>query len=311
MRSFTNRDGELILSWTVIDREIRRRLETGQSKIVFAEKESTFRLDPTRDEFEQFSTTLWDVPKRGSWGVHQPTYRGNWAPQIARALLEMYSRPGDLVLDPFMGGGTTLIEALVLGRNALGFDVSPFALEMTAARLRELREKGVRDSLFGLPDVVVEARCGYARELDGVEKQSIDFICTHPPYGDALKYTEHDPRDLSRITEPAKFLDELAIAGARFMEVLKPGGRCAILIGDLRRELKLHALGFECVGRFKSLGFDLDEVIIKPQHRDRSTEFYFKERRFSLRLAHEYLLVFKKDGAAETLKGDLHERRHS
>src|SRR5262249_24120422 len=122
------------------------------------------------------------------------------------------------------------------------------------------------------------------------------------PYGNALRYTEDDPRDLSRIAVPEHFLDELMIAAARFLEVLKPGGRCALLIGDLRRASQLYPLAFECVTRLRALGYILEELIIKPQHQDRSTEFYFKTRHFSLRLAHEYLLVFRKEGHSKATR---------
>ena len=47
---------------------------------------------------------MWDIPIRGSWGVHQNNYRGNWVPQVPRAFIERYSKPGDTVLDPFVGG---------------------------------------------------------------------------------------------------------------------------------------------------------------------------------------------------------------
>lgn len=296
MRAFTNSEGQLILSWTVIDRELRRKIERDGAKPEFVEKSSALRWGPRSGEYTKFSTTVWDVPHRGAWGVHQPTYRGNWAPQIARALLEHYSQPGDRVLDPFVGGGTTLLEAWVLGRHAVGLDISKFALELTRARLAELEKKTTRESMFGLPDVRIEVRKDDARVLDGIEKESIDFICTHPPYGDVLRYTDDDPADLSQISEPDKFIYQLAAAGRRFLEVLKPNRYCALLIGDLRRLGKLYTLGFDTLNEFRAIGFTADEIIIKTQHQDRSTEFYFRDSPLRLRLGHEYLLIFRKPG---------------
>lgn len=54
-------------------------------------------------------------------------YPARFSPKFVRAAIEALSKPGDLVLDPFMGGGTTLVEALALGRHAVGADISSLA----------------------------------------------------------------------------------------------------------------------------------------------------------------------------------------
>ena len=54
-------------------------------------------------------------------------YPARFSPKLARAAIEAFTEPGDLVLDPFVGGGTTLVEAMVLGRHAIGADISSLA----------------------------------------------------------------------------------------------------------------------------------------------------------------------------------------
>lgn len=294
MRAFTNAEGYLVLSWTVVDNELKRKVAVDGRAPQFNKKPHIPRWSPTPEEYKPFRTTVWNIPIRGTWGVHQSTYRGNWAPQVPRALIEMYSKAGDVVLDPFVGGGTTLIEALTLGRHVIGYDVSETALAMSRARLEELRQKAGIETLFGLPDVKVEVRKGDARKLIGIKPSSIDFICTHPPYGNALTYTHNNSNDISRIKDAKEFLAELQVAGKRFFEVLKPKACCAILIGDLRRDGVLYPFGFETARRFQRIGFRLNDIIIKTQSNDRSTEFYFKSDQLRLLLAHEYLLNFVK-----------------
>jgi len=294
MRAFSNSEGTPVLSWTSIDFELQKKVASNGESLQFNWKQNIPNWDPTPQEYSGYRTTVWDIPVRGTWSVHQPTYRGNWAPQVPRALIELYSKPGDLVLDPFVGGGTTLVEAWLLGRNGIGFDISPNALALTRSRLDELKTRASRESLYGLPDVKIDARRGDARQLPRILPNSVDFICTHPPYGDALKYTHKNPRDLSQISNPEDFLDALALAGRKFYEVLKPGCYCAIVIGDIRQNSKLLPLGFNTLSRFKGIGFELEDIVIKTQSKDRSTEFYFKTDHFRLRLAHEYLFVFGK-----------------
>ena len=55
-------------------------------------------------------------------------YPARFSPKFVRAAIQSFSEPGDLVLDPFMGGGTTLVEALALGRHAIGTDISSLAV---------------------------------------------------------------------------------------------------------------------------------------------------------------------------------------
>ena len=53
-------------------------------------------------------------------------YPARFSPIFARACIEAFSKPGDLVLDPYMGGGTTVVEAMALGRQAVGSDINSF-----------------------------------------------------------------------------------------------------------------------------------------------------------------------------------------
>ncbi|MBI2800252.1 MAG: site-specific DNA-methyltransferase [Gammaproteobacteria bacterium] len=54
-------------------------------------------------------------------------YPARFSPKLVRAAIEIFTQPGDLILDPFVGGGTTLVEALALGRHAIGTDISSLA----------------------------------------------------------------------------------------------------------------------------------------------------------------------------------------
>jgi SAM-dependent methyltransferase len=63
-------------------------------------------------------------------------YRGKFHPQMVKGILNaMDMKPGDRVLDPMMGSGTTLVEAVLMGINAVGCDVSPFCRFMAEAKL--------------------------------------------------------------------------------------------------------------------------------------------------------------------------------
>ena len=80
--------------------------------------------------FELETNTVWAFPNRGKWATHDAKYRGNWSPYIPRNVIVRYSAQGDLVLDQFVGGGTTAVEAKLTGRNFIGIDINPLAVEL-------------------------------------------------------------------------------------------------------------------------------------------------------------------------------------
>lgn len=81
-------------------------------------------------------------------------YPAKFHPPVIRALLERYSEDGDLVLDPFCGSGTLLVEAAVLGRSSLGLDIDPLAVAVSNAKVQCMRDGALRKSTESLLQVV-------------------------------------------------------------------------------------------------------------------------------------------------------------
>src|ERR1017187_9066580 len=67
-------------------------------------------------------------------------YPARFSPQFVRAAIEAFTKPGDTVFDPFMGGGTTLVEASALGRRAIGTDINRLAVFVSQAKTTILSE---------------------------------------------------------------------------------------------------------------------------------------------------------------------------
>ena len=66
-------------------------------------------------------------------------YPARFSPAFVRSAIETFTQPGDLVLDPHVGGGTTLVEALAAGRNGVGVDISTLADPSVVQRIVEGR----------------------------------------------------------------------------------------------------------------------------------------------------------------------------
>lgn len=238
------------------------------------------------DDFELEMTTMWSFPNRGDWATHDAKWRGNWSPYIPRNILLRYSQENDKVLDQFAGGGTTLVEAKLLNRNIIGLDVNDIALE----RCREKTNFEVEGA-----NGKVYIRKADARNLYFIADESIDLICTHPPYANIIEYSEDIPEDLS-LLKVNDFLEEMKKVAAECYRVLKKDKFCAILMGDTRQKGHMIPMSFEVMKIFQDAGFKLKELIIKQQHNCRATG-YWKTNSVKynfLLIAHEYLFVFKK-----------------
>lgn len=238
------------------------------------------------EDFELEMTTHWSFPKRGGWATHDAKWRGNWSPYIPRNILLRYSKENDLVLDQFAGGGTTLVEAKLLNRNIIGVDVNDIALERCKEKTN-FEHEGANGKIY--------LRKGDARNLDFIPDKSIDLICTHPPYGDIIKYSEDIKEDLSRL-KVKDFLEEMKKVAAESYRVLKSDKFCAVLMGDTRQKGHMIPMAFDVMKDFQDAGFKLKELIIKEQHNCRATG-YWKTNSVKynfLLIAHEYLFVFKK-----------------
>ncbi len=238
------------------------------------------------NDFIQEKTTVWDFPERGTWATHKSDYRGNFAPQVPRNVILNYSEEGQTILDPMVGSGTTLIEAKLLNRNAIGYDINQNAVNITNERINfKVKNSSTQ-----------QVKLGNAQKLDE-DDNSIDLIITHPPYLNLVTYSDRkNPDDFSSTSSIPKFLNALEIALQEMYRVLKPNHYCAILMGDTRRGQHYLPLSHFVLQRCLRTGFVLKEDIIKTQHNTKYAPRWSgsaKKYRFYL-IMHEHLFIFRK-----------------
>jgi len=209
-----------------------------------------------------------------------------------------YSKPGELVLDYFCGAGTTAVEAKLLGRRCIAFDINNKAIELAKENVNFSLEP--QQLAFTGEEVVPqvyepELSVGDARDLSFLQDNSVDLICAHPPYANIIHYTDSKKGDLS-FFDIDDFLREMSKVANESFRVLKPERQCAILIGDTRRQKHVIPLGFKLINVYLNAGFKLRELVIKRQHNCKTTGFWYTSsiKHNFLLLAHEYLPIFEK-----------------
>ena len=162
-------------------------------------------------------------------------------PAIAQRAIATYTTPGDLVLDPMAGIGSTLVEAVHLGRDALGVEYEPEWADLATANLTYARSNGAT----GHGEVV----CGDARHLgtvvDSAVRGLVALVLTSPPYGPSLhgRVTARPGQGITKShhrysTDPANLahvgldglLDAMGTILAGCARLLRPDGVVAMTV---------------------------------------------------------------------------------
>lgn len=141
-------------------------------------------------------------------------YPARFSPQLVRAAIEAFTEPGDLILDPFVGGGTTLVEAMALGRNAIGSDISSLATFVSE----------VKTTLYTEAELEILKRWA---SHSGEEINISNPVCTDRKYENAGYLRHLDGVTTWRLR---KAIDQVLVAAKRLgTSRLEAFARCAIL----------------------------------------------------------------------------------
>ena len=251
---------------------------------------SDINLNRWKEYTDVHTDSLWIIPRRDGTGVHKADYWGNFVPQIPQQMMQRYTRPGETVIDPFCGSGTTLIEAQRMGRNGIGVELRPDMVEH--ARGLILAEPNP----FEVRQTIVQ---GDSSRVDLREQGTAQLAILHPPYYDIIQFSEN-PDCLSRATDVTHFLQRLRGVAQNVSRVLDPGRYLVLVIGDKYADGEWIPLGFQSMQEICNLGFSLKSIVVK-NFEDTAGKRHQKELWRYRALAggffvfkHEYVFVFKK-----------------
>jgi hypothetical protein len=139
---------------------VENRVRRHHSRASFLEELASFRqfrtntevtsLGEGEDAVPVFVNEFWTSKQRAASSLHEVSYRACFKPQLPRFFIERLTAANDTVYDPFLGRGTTMIEASLLGRRVAGCDINPLSWILTAPRLCPPTIRDVRDRLANL-----------------------------------------------------------------------------------------------------------------------------------------------------------------
>lgn len=252
-------------------------------------------------DFQDISTnSLWIIESRSRESVHSGAYHGNFVPQIPYQALRRFTKPGEVVLDAFLGSGTTLIEARRLGRNGIGLELLETVAAEAEARIQSA------DNPYNTWQTVVRGDSTTEETIDRVrrilaerKRDRVQLLIMHPPYHDIVKFSQ-DPRDLCNAPTLTDFLESFKKIVYRTYDLLEPNRFLVVVIGDKYTKGEWIPLGFRTMEAVLSMGYTLKSIVVKNMEGNRAKrnlQNLWRQR--ALRgnyyiFKHEYVLFFQK-----------------
>ena len=106
------------------------------SEFTLVQKKTSFdTIEVGYENYTKFINEFWTAKQRQANSIHEISYRACYKPQLPRFFIDIFTKSGDVVYDPFAGRGTTLIEAALMGRTIVSNDVNPLSQLLTEPRL--------------------------------------------------------------------------------------------------------------------------------------------------------------------------------
>lgn len=205
---------------------------------------------------------------------------------VGRAILLLYSEPGDVVVDPFAGHNSRMDLCAKEGRHYVGYDISDRFMAYNKERAKYLRSV--------LPDIEIVLHHQDSRSLSKTRDGFGDFTITSPPYYDIEDYGD-EAAQLGKCPSYESFLDDLTMVMRENFRVLKPGAFAAWFVNDFRRDKKFFPYHIDTVERMRSAGFvfhDICIVDLGSSFREAFVNQIVETRILPKR--HEYGLIFRK-----------------
>ena len=225
--------------------------------------------------------------------------------QLVTRLIQTFTNSEQgVVLDPFVGIGSTVVAAEMLGKKGIGLDISSEFIGK--AKQRPLPSW----DLFAGNEGGLGERLLYEADandlLKYVDAKSVDLVVTSPPYWDILlqrrsaDYKEirnygDSASDLGRVTDYRQFIDCLGEVFAKVLVSLKAGGYCCVVVMDLRKGSKFFPFHSDLAEKMKQIGFIYDDLIIwDRKHEYNNLRPLGHPSVFRINKVHEYILIFQK-----------------
>lgn len=225
---------------------------------------------------------------------------------LSKRVIELFTHEGELVLDPFVGSGTTLLAAKDLNRNAVGFDLQQNYIDLCDKRLHQQGDLLSKGEQTAITDDALNIH-------EYLEPETVSLIWTSPPYANLLNRERKNKSRRYRMTEQygrveqysqdARDLgtmgieDYTAAMGDIFqslLPLLHPKAHCVINVPDMWWQNRRITIHIALVEELRKRGYELRNIIIWDRTNvvNRIGIFGWPSNYITMGVTFEYLLDF-------------------
>lgn len=242
-------------------------------------------------------SSLWIIDRRKKDDLNENNYHGNYIPQIPEHFIKRFTKQGEIVIDPFVGSGTTIFEAIHNKRRAIGIDLNKEIVELINSKI-SMEDECIAISADSASSNTITQVKSILNNNYGVDKAQL--LALHPPYHNIIRFSE-DPNDLSNCNSVSDFVERFSKLVDLWLPLLEDGRYLYLVIGDLYQNSQLVPLSAYCLNELLQKDLTLKGTIIKNtvntraqqgqsglwRYRALNSDYYLFE--------HEYIYVFRKN----------------
>lgn len=250
-------------------------------------------------EYEHIETgTLWNIPSRAKGAGHKLDYYGAYVPQIATQVFNRFTKEKDIVLDLFLGSGTTAVEAMNLNRRCVGVELKKDLVNYVQSKVYPDLKDDIQ--LFCYDSSSEKLPQKLKSVFRSMGEEYCQMVILHPPYADIIKFSD-DSRDLSNCDHIEDFNNKFHAVAKNAHACLEKGRYAVLIIGDKYSKGELIPLSFMCMNKMNEVGFKTKSIIVKniegnEQGKGRTTNLW-RYRALAggfYIFKHEYVMIFQK-----------------
>ena len=247
-------------------------VSTVESRVSYVEKGKS---GARQNKLNELSGKDW-IKFTKSWFVHRPEPRGDqkirhpasFPESLVREFILFFTKSGEIVIDPFLGTGSSLVGAVGAGRSGVGFEI--------VAKYAEISKRRVSDALNGKRggDGPARKKQCWAQVIQADSKKlsetwkkkgfpPADYCITSPPYWNQLKRnsirqkgrvvkgldTEYsdNPEEIGNIEDYTSFLNTMKLLFDEVYKVMKPNGYLTVITNNVFTQGRMYPLAFDTV----------------------------------------------------------------
>jgi DNA modification methylase len=263
--------GVSFISTVLLHLAYEKETESVETKAVHREASTP---ETQRNKLNELSGKDW-IKFSKSWFVHRPEPRGDrkirhpasFPESLVREFVSFFTKKGELVVDPFLGTGSTLVAALETGRSGIGFEIVKKYADIAKGRVKDAltqnRVRGTRESGSSSTRILTADSSKLSRIWKQKGLPPADYCITSPPYWNQLRRSHmrqkgrvekgldtaysDDPNEIGNIEDYHDFLRALKRTFDEVYKVMRPKGYLTIITNNVFSDGRMYPLAFDTV----------------------------------------------------------------